>query len=184
MASIRERLCLVYSAVDDKPKSDYNRNIYLDLQDQSRQDRQLEAGAAQLDTNAVQLNLMITAVLGMIVLVIILLYVFDRMKRKNSKANNMDALLQPLRKWNKDNEQYISNLRDQKEEVDEVRNMTLLHIEETRKRNLEQRAKISLVNSITPFIDRMNHEVERLMEGKDDEQVEGRTICLYLRAHR
>ena len=171
VASIRERLCLVYSAIDDKPKSDYNRNIYLDLQDQSRQDRQLEARAAQLDTNAVQLNLMITAVLGMIVLVIILLYVFDRMKRKNSKANNMDALLQPLREWNKDNEQYISNLRDKKEEVDEARNMTLLHIEENRKRNLEQRAKISLVNSITPFIDRMNHEVERLMDGKDDEQV-------------
>ena len=33
VASIRERLCLVYSAIDDKQQSDYNRNIYLDLQD-------------------------------------------------------------------------------------------------------------------------------------------------------
>jgi len=56
VASIRERLCLVYSAIDNKQQSDYNRNIYLDLQEQTRQDRQLEARAAQLDYNAVQLN--------------------------------------------------------------------------------------------------------------------------------
>lgn len=61
VASIRERLSLVYSAVDDKPKSDYNRNVYLDLQDLSRQDRQLEARAAQLDDTATQLNTMIAA---------------------------------------------------------------------------------------------------------------------------
>ena len=38
-----ERLCLVYSAIVKKPQSDYNRNIYLDLQEQARQDKQLEA---------------------------------------------------------------------------------------------------------------------------------------------
>lgn len=65
VASIRERLSLVYSAIDDKPESDYNRNIYLDLQEQSRQDRQLEARATQLDNNAVQLNTMIAAVIFM-----------------------------------------------------------------------------------------------------------------------
>lgn len=75
VASIRERLCLVYSAIDDKQQSDYNRNIYLDLQDRSRQDRQLEARAAALDENAQQLNLMIAAVVAMIVLVVVLLYV-------------------------------------------------------------------------------------------------------------
>lgn len=45
VASIYERLCMVYSALNDKQKSDYNRNIYLDLQEQTRQDRQLEARA-------------------------------------------------------------------------------------------------------------------------------------------
>ena len=42
VASIRERLSLVYSAVDDKANSDRNRNIYLDIQERTRQDRQLE----------------------------------------------------------------------------------------------------------------------------------------------
>lgn len=45
VASIREQLCIVYSAVDDKQASDYNRNLYLDLQDQTRQDRYYEARA-------------------------------------------------------------------------------------------------------------------------------------------
>ncbi len=71
VASIRERLCLVYSALDDKQQSDFNRNIYLDLQERTRQDKQLEARAAVLDKNALQLNCMIAAVIGMIVLVVV-----------------------------------------------------------------------------------------------------------------
>ena len=35
VASIAERLCLVYSAIDDKPHSDFYRNMYLDLQELS-----------------------------------------------------------------------------------------------------------------------------------------------------
>lgn len=62
VASIREQLSLAYSAIDDKPKSDYNRNIYLDMQEMTRQDRQLDARAAQLDLSSQQLNWMIAGV--------------------------------------------------------------------------------------------------------------------------
>ncbi len=173
VASIREQLCLVYSAMNDKPQSDYNRNLYLDLQDMSRQDKQLEARATALDENAVQLNWMIFAVVGMIMLVVILLYVFDRMKRKKIHSRSMDELLAPLHEWNKNNEQKISELKEKTEEVSEELAMTRLHIEENKKRNLEQRAKVSLVNSITPFIDRMINEVNRLAEGGETEEVRG-----------
>lgn len=171
VASIRERLCLVYSAIDDKQQSDYNRNIYLDLQDRSRQDRQLEARAAALDENAQQLNLMIAAVVAMIVLVVVLLYVFDHMKRKKMKNQSMDKLLAPLHEWSENNTKKINELKDKQEEVQDDLNVTRLHIEENKKRNLEQRAKISLVNSITPFIDRMIHEVNRLSEGGESDEV-------------
>lgn len=162
VASIRERLSLVYSALDDKPKSDYNRNIYLDLQEQTRQDRQLEARAALLDTNAIQLNFMIAAVIVMIVIVIILLYLFDRMRRKNDKHNSIDLLLLPLKQWKMGNQQKINEIQDKKEEIDEELQIARLHVSDNKRRNLEQRAKVSLVNSITPFIDRMIHEVDRL----------------------
>ena len=171
VASIRERLSLVYSAIDDKPESDYNRNIYLDLQEQSRQDRQLEARATQLDNNAVQLNTMIAAVIFMIVLVMILLYVFDRMKRRNTKESSVESLLIPLHEWEEQNTQHINALSEKHEELEEAKNMVQLHISDNRRRNLEQRAKLSLVNSITPFIDRMIHEVDRLMKGDDSEEV-------------
>jgi hypothetical protein len=76
IASIREDLCLVYSAADDKQKSDYNRNIYLDLQEQTRQDRQLEARATELKFSIHGLNLLIAIVILMIIIVTVLLIVF------------------------------------------------------------------------------------------------------------
>ncbi len=171
VASIREQLSLVYSAIDDKPKSDYNRNIYLDLQEQSRQDRQLEARAALLDKNSYQLNWMIAAVVAMIVLVIFLLYFFDRLRRKKDKENSVSKLLEPLNEWKERNIQRINDLNDRKEEIDEAIQMARIHVLDNKKRNLEQRAKIALVNSITPFIDRMINEVNRLAEGQDTEEV-------------
>lgn len=167
VASIRERLCLVYSALDNKQQSDYNRNIYLDLQERTRQDKQLEARATLLDDNALQLNLMIAAVLVMILLVVILLYLFDRMRRRKIQSKPLSSLLEPLEQWKQRNAQYINDINERKEELDEEISIARLHLDDNKKRNLEQRAKVSLVNSITPFIDRMIHEVDKLAE--DDE---------------
>lgn len=164
VASIRERLCLVYSALDNKQQSDYNRNIYLDLQERTRQDRQLEARAALLDDNALQLNLMIAAVLVMILLVVILLYLFDRMRRRKIQSKPLSSLLEPLEQWKQRNTQYINDINERKEELDEEISIARLHLDDNKKRNLEQRAKVSLVISITPFIDRMIHEVDKLAE--------------------
>lgn len=171
VASIRERLCLVYSAIDDKPNSDYNRNIYLDLQEQTRQDRLLEARAAILDDNATQLNWMIAAVIAVILLVTLLLYVFDRMRRRKIKQNPLTSLLEPLEEWKLRNSKYIEEITGRREELEEELQVARVHLNDNKKRNLEQRAKVSLVNSITPFIDRMNHEVSRLVDGKDTEEV-------------
>ena len=167
VASIRERLCLVYSALDNKQQSDYNRNIYLDLQERTRQDRQLEARATLLDDNALQLNLMIAAVLVMILLVVILLYLFDRMRRRKIQSKPLSSLLEPLEQWKQRNAQYINDINEITEELDEEISIARVHLDDNKKRNLEQRAKVSLVNSITPFIDRMIHEVDKLAE--DDE---------------
>ena len=170
VASIRERLCLVYSALDNKQQSDYNRNIYLDLQERTRQDKQLEARAALLDDNALQLNLIISAVLAMILLVVILLYLFDRMRRRKIQSKPLSSLLEPLEQWKQRNAQYINDINERKEELDEEISIARLHLDDNKKRNLEQRAKVSLVSSITPFIDRMIHEVDKLAE--DDESTQ------------
>lgn len=171
VASIRERLSLVYSALDDKPKSDYNRNIYLDLQEQTRQDRQLEARAAILDDNSIQLNYMIAAVMLMIAVVVLFLYVFDRMRRKNDLKSSVDVLLKPLQDWKKQNQQELRQYEERYEEVEEQQQVANIHLSDNKHRYLEQRAKVSLVNAIMPFIDRMMHEVDRLCHAEESEEV-------------
>lgn len=55
-------------------------------------------------------------------------------------------------------------MNDRYENINEAYSLSVIHIVSDKKRNLEQRAKISLVNSIVPFIDRMLNEINRLIE--------------------
>ena len=141
VASIREQLSVAYSAVDDKPQSDYNRNIYIDLQEQTRQDRELEARAGILDREATQLNWMILAVLVAIILLLFFLWLFNRLNRRQQDDHQLDDVLE-----------------QKHEEVAEAR----LRVERNERRHLEQRAKISLAMGILPLIDRIRHEVNHL----------------------
>lgn len=139
VASIREQLSVAYAAIDDKQQSDYNRNLYLDLQETTRQDRQLEARASQYERNISQLNLMLFAVVAGIILLLFLLWLFNHLNKKQKQTEDLDDLFE-----------------QKTEELAAMR----LRVEGNERRNLEQRAKVSLVNSITPFIDRILHEVK------------------------
>ena len=145
VASIREQLSVAYSAVNDKQHSDYNRNIYIDLQEQTRQDRELEARAGILDHAVNQLNIMIWAVLGAIVLLVFLLWLFNRLNKKSKEDHRLDDLLE-----------------EKNDEVAEAR----LRVEKNERRHLEQRAKVTQAMSILPLIDRILHEVKYL-DGED-----------------
>ena len=149
VASIREQLSVAYAAVNDKPQSDYNRNIYIDLQEQTRQDRELEARAGLLDKAVGQLSMMIWAVLGAIVLLIFLLWLFNHLNKKRKEDHLLDDLL----------EQKL-------DEVAEAR----LRVEKNERRHLEQRAKVSLAVSILPLIDRIRYAIGHL--SKDQGQLE------------
>lgn len=142
VASIREQLSLVYSAMDEKQFSDENRNAYIDLMSETRQDRQLEARARQYDRSVNQLNIMLAAVVVAIFLLVFLLWLFNRLN-KRKKGN-------------------YSQLEDEIEQRQDDVAASKLRLEDNERRNLEQRAKISLVNGITPFIDRIIHEISRI----------------------
>lgn len=99
VASIREQLSIVYAAIDNKAQSDYNRNIYLDLQDYSRQDRFLEARAEQLNVSLRQLDMMIVAVIVIIVLIVVMLVYFGYWRHKHNNVPSIDELRKPLDEW-------------------------------------------------------------------------------------
>ena len=151
VASIREQLSVAYSAIDDKPMSDFNRNLYLDLQEQTRQDRELEARAGLLDQAVSQLNWMILAVIGGIVLLCFLLWLFNRQNKRQKDSHELD-----------------DQLEEKQEELREAR----LRVENNERHYLEQRAKVSLAMSILPLIDRIRHEVKHLEKPEHQENLE------------
>jgi signal transduction histidine kinase len=142
VASIREQLSVAYAAVNEKAMSDENRNVYLDLQEQTRQDRYLEARAVQYDRTALQLNWMIAAVVAAIGFLVFSLWLFNYLNQRRKRQQNAE----------------IDELLEQKQEQ---LKLNQLHLEKAELVNLEQRAKISLVNSITPLIDRMLYTITR-----------------------
>ena len=151
VASIREQLSVVYSAIDDKPQSDVNRNIYIDLMADTRQDRLLEARASQYERSVTQLNWMLLAVVLAIILLVFSLWLFNYLNKKRKEDNQLESLIEE-----RQDELAVSRLR----------------LENDERRSLEQRAKISLVNTITPFIDRIIHEVGRLDSGEAPERLD------------
>ena len=171
VASIREQFCLTYSALNDKPNSDRNRNIYLDIQEQTRQDRQLEARAGQLDRSSHQMNLMINAVVIMILLVGGMLFLFHYLRRRNDKKKSLDTFLEPLQTWKNNSEQRIAEDEQRYEELNEELMMIQMNVVKNKRRNVEQRAKVSLVNTITPFIDRILNELKHLTTKQENESI-------------
>ena len=121
-------MSVAYAAIDDKNNSDHYRNLYIDLQEQTRQDRELEARAETLDKSASQLNLMILAVLAAIVLLLFLLWLFNHLNQRQQEDHALVDLLEQ-----KNEEVAVARLR----------------VNNNERRHLEQRAKVSLIMSIT-----------------------------------
>lgn len=166
VASIREQLSLTYSAIDNKVASDANRNAYLDMQEITRQDRELEARAEQLDWQANLLNGMILAVVFMILFVASLLLCFAYMRKRSDRHFSLDSLLHPLEKWKEDNVQEEERLQEVFDEIEEKTAIAQSQLLNNKRRNVEQRAKVSLAYSIIPLISRITHEVGKKENGK------------------
>lgn len=169
VASIREQLSLVYSAMDDKYNSDINRNQYLDLQEQTRQDRQLEARAEQLENTSMQLNILIAIILVLIVLMIVLLFIFKYLRKNKDRSGYIEDLLKPLKEWEKSNNQRMTGLKERIEEVNEELYLSNLRIEKDKRISLDNRAKIFLVNNVLPYIDRIINEVRKIEATENDD---------------
>ena len=78
IARFREQLSVTYAALGMKPQSDYNRNIYLDILDFTRQDKELESRYLALEKESKMLNGMLLMVVIGVVLLVILLVLLNR----------------------------------------------------------------------------------------------------------
>lgn len=84
ISRIREQLSVTYAGLGMKEYSDYNRNIYLDILEDTRQDKELESRYQALEKEAGQLNLLLFFVVAGLVAVSVFFWFFN----KRSKARN------------------------------------------------------------------------------------------------
>lgn len=174
VASICEQMSLAYSAVDDKNNSDIYRNKYLDLQEETRQDRQLEARVEQLEKTSTQLNILIIFIIFLICIIIALFFILNNLRKKRDKNLYIGDLLKPLKEWNKQNYKYFYELNEKYEEIDEQLRLCRLYIEKAKKRNLDNRSKVFLVNNVIPYIDRIINEIRRIGMSVEADEIKER----------
>ena len=84
IARFREQLSVTYATLGMKPESDYNRNIYLDLLDYTRQDKELENRYLTLEKESKQLNVLLSLVIVCFVAVVGLLWLLNYYWRKRN----------------------------------------------------------------------------------------------------
>ena len=224
IARIREQLSVSYSGMEMKAESDYNRNIYLDILNDTRQDKELESRFRYLENESSQLTLLLWLVIAGFIVVIVFFWVFnkrstvrdalylDRLQRtlklckditisipmdRELVQNQLDFLfgkdgvtididdeerphlksiqrlkrneqslfdiLSPYVQWVADNEQSISLLSDERNQLEKQRYLLERHIASNKRENIVKKACLFIVSGITPYIDRILNEVDKLM---------------------
>ena len=144
IAGIRQQLMLAFSALDMKQASDYNRNAYLDLLQSANQNLELEERSAELEKQMRGLRWLLYLG-GLLMIVAIGLFLFFR-RRLGQPISTADDL-------------ELTALAEKTEQVEEQLLVSKQHIVENKRKNAENRAKVSLVHAILPFLDRIGGEV-------------------------
>ena len=90
MASLREQMSLVYSGLDDKLASDYNRTVYLEIQKNIRLDRRYEARTKLLErSNRSLIGMLYAVAVAILLLVAFILLFHKRINAANRKYVRM-----------------------------------------------------------------------------------------------
>ena len=171
MAGIHERLSLSYSSIGNKDLSDYHRNIYLDLLDDSRQNKELDIRKENLSKEVRDVHIGIGMLILLIGIIIILtvLYVY----RIKHHITSQYASLSKIRESDNyiETKNQLAHFTDRQENdietLTDTYNSSKLHIEDYQNGNILRRAKVSLVYAIVPYLNRILAEANRMKsEGK------------------
>ena len=137
-ASISEQMSMSYAALDDKVMSDHYRNLYLDLQDSTRQDRQFEARIITLEQTTHRIWMLVALAFAVFLLLCIIAVGLVKLRHRKS-----------AREGEKSN---IDTLRDQ---------LSILRLQysDAQRAMVEQRARVSIISGMLSLIERLRHAV-------------------------
>ena len=100
VSRIHEQLSVAYAGLGEKDKSDENRNMYLDILEETRQDKELESRYQALEEENRQLNVLLGMVaVGFVALLLFFAWVNRRSRKKNRQhLQRLQLLLELCRK--------------------------------------------------------------------------------------
>lgn len=172
LAGIHEKLSLTYSALGDKASADAHRSTYLDLLDQSRQNRELDSRktllAHELRVERVQFLLLVVLLVAVIALSI--LY-YRQLKRRSHSAEQRLRLVAESPAGSQATLRLQTRLRQLEDDLSERNDeyaMLQQRIAQQQSRHILQRTKLSVVYAIIPYLDRVIAEVRSLAAGHGD----------------
>lgn len=172
LAAIHENLSLTYSALGNKHFADTHRNTYLDMLDQSRQDRELDSRKALLAQEAHSEQIQFILLLFLVIVVIVLAVIYYRQLDSRSRsseqkvrgiASGEDCML-ALQRLQVRHQESKERLEERLEECELMQQ----RVSAQQRRHLLQRTKLSVVYAIIPYLDRVMHEVRSLGEKDSD----------------
>ena len=161
-ADVHEGLCMVYSALGMKAESDAHRNAYLDILDESRQDRRMEQRLTTLEREQEGLMRSIwLTVAGALVGVLLLTWVVRRMGRGQAARYEQEkaALEVAMEEVVKRSDADLRRLHDHVSQLEESQHAQEQRLEEGKRQWVDKLTCLSIVSGITPFLDRLVHEL-------------------------
>lgn len=161
MAGIRQQISLVYSCMDDNVGTIYNRNIYLDILECTSQNLEMESRLDDLQHQvSVQHRLMWAALIMLLIVLIMSAAIFFRQEIHD--IAHLQLINRKKGRVLRTDKHHLDELSDELDELGEKCEVSRMHITKYRSQGMEKRAKVSLVQSITPYIDRILNEVARM----------------------
>ncbi len=145
IARFREQLSVTYAALGMKPESDYNRNVYLDILDYTRQDKELESRYMALEEETASLNRLLALVITGIVVLVVLFWFLNRRWRKRD-ALYIDRLRRTLEICRKITASIPSDATEEEEVVEAITEAVRTDIEALKKEDA------ALMEVIQPYI--------------------------------
>ena len=164
MSTIREQISLAFSGLDDKAASDYNRNVYLELQKNIRLDRRFEARSMLLERSNNRLTALLFFIVGTILLLLLTVAVFhkrikayrERYAQLMSRTVSIcEEILHPVPEGS-DIHQYLnSTVSESIRDITGARSVTVSadgQIDADWDGKRPDRHTLALIKNVTPFI--------------------------------
>ncbi|MCF0195634.1 MAG: DUF5112 domain-containing protein, partial [Bacteroidaceae bacterium] len=173
MVGVHEQLSLTYSALGDEAAALRARQSYCSLLASTSQNSEWESRREHLEEEVATARLWLWVLVAILMLSLCLaLFLLSRMKRRAAgRSDEIRNICQSAhyQAYHAQLEQTVQALDDTLEEVAEQTSLSRMTTARYRGENIERRAKVAMVYSIIPYLDRILASVSRLRgEGQSD----------------